>query len=100
MLGRALGSERKSLVMRLRAGVEILEGMWYSFFLMREYVSFKQEVSKGGLPTRSVYLHAQKSHFKIVLEDQELEEKKKQTTVGIVDQSRVNAGQQDQQKKK
>lgn len=31
-------------------------GIVYSFFLMRMYVSFRQEVSKGGLPTSRVYL--------------------------------------------
>lgn len=31
-------------------------GMVYSFFLIRMYVSFRQEVSKGGFPTRRVYL--------------------------------------------
>lgn len=30
--------------------------MVYSFFLIRMYVSFRQEVSKGGFPTRRVYL--------------------------------------------
>lgn len=32
-------------------------GMVYSFFLIRMYVSFRQEVSKGGFPTSRVYLH-------------------------------------------
>lgn len=31
-------------------------GMVYSFFLIRMYVSFRQEVSKGGFPTSRVYL--------------------------------------------
>ena len=37
-------------------------GIVYSFFLIRMYVSFRQEVSKGGFPTSRVYLrvHRQK----------------------------------------
>lgn len=56
MLGRCEGSDLSNFVIRVRAGRVILDGIWYSFFLMREYVSLRQEVSKGGLPTKSVYL--------------------------------------------
>lgn len=56
MLGREPGSDFSNLEIRLRAAEEILDGMWYSFFLMRVYVSFKHDVSNGGLPTSNVYL--------------------------------------------
>lgn len=36
-------------------------GMVYALFLIRIYVSFKQEVSKGGFPTRRVYLQGERA---------------------------------------
>jgi len=42
--------------MRLRADVHTREGIVYSFFLIRVYVSLRLDVSNGGLPTSSVYL--------------------------------------------
>jgi len=54
--GRSDGSDFSSFAIRFLAQGLTREGIWYSFFLMRVYVSFKQEVSNGGLPTSNVYL--------------------------------------------
>lgn len=56
MLGLAVGSARSNFVIRLRAGRLIRGGMWYSFFLILMYVSFRQVVSNGGFPTSRVNL--------------------------------------------
>jgi len=41
--------------MRHRAeGDTRVDGRWYSFILMRVYVSLRQDVSNGGLPSSSV----------------------------------------------
>ena len=44
------------LVIKLVALWEMLDGIRYSFFLIREYVSFKDVVSNGGFPINKVYL--------------------------------------------
>ena len=60
MFGLSPGSLRSILVIKFLAGTETLEGMWYSFFLIFIYVSLRQDVSKGGFPTNSVYLQNNK----------------------------------------
>lgn len=39
---------------------EILDGMVYVLDVIRKYVSFSVEVSKGGRPTNKAYLKAKK----------------------------------------
>ena len=54
-LGLLVGSPCSSFWIRFFAGAEIREGMWYSFFFIRRYVSFNVWVSNGGLPHNRVY---------------------------------------------
>jgi len=61
IVGRCVGSACSNLSISRFAGGDIRDtGMWYSFFFIFVYVSFKHDVSNGGLPTSNVYLaHSQ-----------------------------------------
>ena len=54
--GLSSGLSLRSLCINLAAERVILDGIAYSLLRIRMYVSFKQLVSKGGRPTRRVYL--------------------------------------------
>ena len=54
MVGLSVGSDCSKLWIRFRADSETREGMWYSFIFILTYVSFNDEVSNGGRPTRRV----------------------------------------------
>ena len=57
MVGRCAGSGCSNRSISFFADGDIRDtGMWYSFFLIFVYVSFRHDVSNGGLPTSSVYL--------------------------------------------
>ena len=42
------------------------EGMWYSFFLILVYVSFRLDVSNGGFPTNNVNLEIKSTQAECV----------------------------------
>ena len=54
--GLSSGRSFKSFCIRLAADRETRDGIAYSLLRILIYVSFKQLVSNGGLPTSNVYL--------------------------------------------
>lgn len=54
--GLSSGRSLKSFCIRLAADRDTRDGMAYSLLRILMYVSFKQLVSNGGLPTSNVYL--------------------------------------------
>ena len=65
-VGRAEGSLLSSLQIRLRAAGETVLGMENLLAVMRIYVSFSVDVSKGGLPTSNAYLKIKEFLFFII----------------------------------
>lgn len=59
-VGRSWGLRRRMPARSWRAEAERKAGRVYSTCLMQRYVSFRSEVSKGGLPHSSVYLGARR----------------------------------------
>lgn len=55
--GLSSGCSLKSFCIRLAADRDTRDGIAYSLFRILMYVSFKQLVSNGGLPTSNVYLN-------------------------------------------
>ena len=62
-VGRAEGSLLSSLQIRLRAAGETVLGMENLLAVMRIYVSFSVDVSKGGRPTSNAYLKDRRNPF-------------------------------------
>ena len=62
-VGRAEGSLLSSLHIRLRAAGETVLGIENLLAVMRMYVSFSVDVSKGGRPTSSAYLKIEEIRF-------------------------------------
>ena len=62
-VGRAEESLLSSLHIRLRAAGETVLGMENLLAVMRIYVSFSVDVSKGGRPTSNAYLKIEEFRF-------------------------------------
>ena len=62
-VGRAEGSLLSSLQIRLRAAGDTVLGMENLLAVMRIYVSFSVDVSKGGRPTSNAYLKIKEFSF-------------------------------------